>query len=144
MRRALLCVMLFLPASVPLAQTRGDVTLFAQGAMNGPMHNWEITNQRFEAQPKWQPSNATLPLSIPKALELAEAWIKKKNPEVKTFAVSSIALAPMGCCSNSVQDRWYFRVEFNPVVGGQRLYGGQFIAAVLFDGSVVEPRIENR
>lgn len=140
----ILCAVLFAFSPAVLSQAGRNVTLFAQGAANGPMQNWEITPQQLEAQPKWQPSQSTLPLSIPKASEVAEVWIKKKNPEVNKFAIATIMLAPMGCCTNAVQDRWYFRIEFNPIIGGRQLHGGQFIAVVLFDGTVVEPRIESR
>jgi hypothetical protein len=144
MRTALLFLIWLVVAPAAIAQARGDVTLFGHGEMNGPMYNWEVTTQRFEAQPKWLPTNPALPLTIPKAVDAAQTWIKKKNPEVKEFAVSSIAISPIGCCSSKSQDRWYYRIEFNPIVGGQPLFGGHFIAVVLFDGTLVEPRLEKR
>jgi TonB family protein len=39
---------------------------------------------------------------------------------------------------------WYYRLAFDPVVGGRRLAGGgAFTVIVLMDGSIVEPRVES-
>ena len=35
--------------------------------------------------------------------------------------------------------QWYYKIEFDPIIGGQMLFGSQFTAVVLLDGSVVEP-----
>jgi hypothetical protein len=126
----------------PLAFAR-DITLFGQGDME-TMYNWAVATEKFEAQPQWSPSAGSPPLSIAKAVEIADAWIKKQNPDVKRFAIASIALARADGWGASAAERWYYRIEFHPIVGGRRLYGGQFVAVVLFDGSVVEPRAEKR
>ena len=120
-----------------------DVTLFGQGDMD-TMYNWAVPSEKLEAQPQWSPSAGPPPLSIAKAVEIAETWIKKQYPEVRQFAIASVALGRANAWSSSTAERWYYRIEFYPIVGGKRLFGGQFIAVVLFDGSVVEPRAEKR
>lgn len=115
--------------------------LFGQGDME-TMYRWSVPRNRFVAQSPWTPAAGAPPLAISKAAEIAEAWIKAKNPEIKKFAVASIALTVGRTWGPESKDRWYYRIEFQPVVGGQRLSGGMFIAVVLFDGTVVEPRRE--
>lgn len=125
------------------AHAQGEIILFGQGDME-TMYQWEVPRQKFVAQPRWTPSSGAPPLAIGKAVEIAESWIKKKNPELKTFSVSTIAIAVSHTWDAQPQDRWYYKIDFQPVVSGQRLYGGQFVGVVLFDGSIVEPRAEKR
>jgi hypothetical protein len=137
-----LIIAVLLMSSLP-AHARGDVVLFGQGDME-TMYQWEISNEKFNAQPSWSPTAGAPPLAINKAVEIADAWIKSKNPEIKKFSLSSVAFFASENWESQPSQRWYFRIEFHPIVSGQRLYGGQFIAVVLFDGTVVEPRAEKR
>jgi hypothetical protein len=124
------------------AQPRGEVMLLAEGDTK-TMQTWEVSRQRWGAQPTWTPSSSgSPPLPIAKAVELGEGWLRKRHADVKQFAVSSVALRPQSSSGQDIVDGWYYRLEFQPVVAGQRLWGGQFVAVVLFDGTVVEPRSE--
>jgi len=118
------------------------VYLFGQGTSEGLMFGFEVSAERVEKLPRWSPSGAQPPLPIGAAVQAAEEWIKKRHAEIRQFEVSTVALSRVTW--PGLADRWYYRIEFQPIVGGQRLYGGQFIAVVLFDGSVVEPRVERR
>ena len=131
-------ICLVLPNAV-FAQS--DVVLFGQGDTQ-TMYHWAVPWKKFLAQPKWAPASGNPPLSIAKATEVAEAWIRKKNPDVKAFSVSSVALSVSHTWQGEPEDRWYYKIEFQPIVSGQRLHGGQFMAVVLFDGTVVEPQQE--
>ncbi len=124
------------------AQPRTGVLLLAEGDAKTTL-NWEVSRQKWEAQPKWTPASAgPPPLEIAKAAALGEAWLRKRHPDVKQFAISSIALRPQASFGSEVADGWFYRLEYQPVVAGQRLWGGRFVAVILFDGSVVEPRSE--
>jgi protein TonB len=69
-------------------------------------------------------------------------WLTEQNPEVKTFDVASVTLT-RGCCAFAQAERWLYQMYFDPVVAGRRLFGGtNFMAVVLLDGSIVEPRID--
>ena len=117
--------------------------LFGEGTAEGVMYEFSIPMERAEKLPPWAPGNEFPPLTIGNALRTAEEWMKKRNPEIKQFEVSAITIAKM-TYPPSFTDRWYYRISFNPVVAGQRLYGGQFTAVVLFDNTVVEPRIRKQ
>jgi hypothetical protein len=135
--------LLLLLLAWPSIATANEVTLFGQGDME-TMYNWAVSNEKLLAQPQWSPAAGPPPLPISKAVDLARAWMKKRHPDVKDFAIASVTLAPSNACCSGATERWYYRVEFYPIVGGQRLYGGHFIAVVLFDGTVVEPTAEKR
>lgn len=135
-RAALLILFTVLPV-LASAQPRGDVFLLGEGD-GKTMNRWAVAKPTWDAQPRWSPVAAP-PLPMGKALELGEAWLRKRHPEVRQFAVASITLKPREAGEG---ERWFYRLEFQPVVGGQRLWGGQFVAVVLFDGTIVEPRAE--
>ncbi len=124
------------------AQSSSTVFLLGQGDMT-TMHNWEVPRKQYEALSKWSPADGSPPLAVNKALEIGSAWIKKRHPDVKQFDSSSLSFVRAGCCVSG-DERWFYRIDFQPVVSGQRMYGGQFIAVVLMNGTVVEPRPENR
>jgi hypothetical protein len=122
------------------AQPRSGVLLLAEGDTQ-TMQNWEVSHQKWEAQPKWTPASADPPpLSIAKAVELGDVSLRKRHPDVKQFAISSVTLRPQSSSGRDIVDGWFYRLEFQPVVAGRRLWGGQFLAVVLFDGTVIEPR----
>ena len=125
------------------AQSPDVVSLFGEAHERGPMLQWELSSARHSSQPRWSPNQGMPPVPIGRAVELGHIWLKKKHPEVKDFAVSSIQLAPIGY-GRPPADRWYYRIEFLPIVSGQVLFGGGFVAVVLFDGTIVEPRAEPR
>jgi hypothetical protein len=125
------------------AQSRYPITLFGHGSGDGLMYQFEVPAERVEKLPGWNPSDRPPPLPISTAVTTGETWIKARNPEIKQFELGAVTLSRVTWPSEFA-DRWYYRIEFNPIVAGQRLYGGQFTAVILFDGSVVEPRLEKR
>ena len=124
------------------AQSSRPVFLLGQGDM-ATMHNWEVPRKQYEALPTWSPADGSPPLAVNRALEIGSAWIKSRHPDIKQFDSLSLSFVRAGCCVSG-DERWFYRIDFQPVVSGQRMYGGQFIAVVLMNGTVVEPRIESR
>jgi hypothetical protein len=102
---------------------------------------WEIPMGQYEALPRWTPRDAGPALSVARAVEVGGAWISRRHPEVKRFEVETVSLMRAGCCAAG-QERWFYHLKFQPVVEGQRVVGSRFIAVVLLDGKVVEPRSE--
>jgi hypothetical protein len=124
------------------AQPRGPVFLLGEGRDN-VMQNWEVSRQQWSAQPKWTPtSGGPPPLPISRAIELGEAWLRKRHSDINKIAVGSITIRPQAGSSLGIEEGWFYRIEFQPVVAGKKLWGGELVAVVLFDGTVVEPRAE--
>ena len=98
----------------------------------------KISVAKARALDEWDPeSGDPAPLSFKKAITEGKAWMMKKYPKMDDFQVRSITIEKMGW--SSLRNRWYYKIEFNPIVGGQKLFGSMFTAVVLLDGSVVEP-----
>lgn len=124
------------------AQSQGAVFLQGEGRDN-IMRRWEIARDTWQAQPKWTPaSDGPPPLTIKKAVELGETWLRKRHSDIKKLVVHQVALKTQAGSGPDVTDGWFYRIEYQPVVAGRRLWGGEFVAVVLFDGTVVVPREE--
>ena len=132
---------LLLPAVVG-AQPQRNVFLLGEGR-NNVMQNWEVPRDKWQTQPTWTPtSSSPPPLAIAKAVELGEAWLLKRHSDVKKLAVQQITLKSQAESSSGAAEGWFYRIQYQPVVAGQRLWGGEFVAVVLLDGTVVAPRAE--
>jgi len=119
------------------------VYLYAEGTPE-VTYEYSMPLKRAEKLPSWVPGSGSPPLSIGAAVRTGEEWLKKRNPEIKRFDVSNVTIAKMMTYTPSFGDRWYYRISFDPVVAAQRLYGGQFTVVVLFDNTIVEPRVRKQ
>ena len=146
--KSILGLLMCIATALPLAaQIQMPNEIIIHGSGDGEnMYQWAVSADRLLAQPQWTPSSDTLPLPVNKAIEIAEGWLKTKAPEIKSFAVSSIEIAGPYLQPSLSQDRWYYKISFLPIIGGQRmkqmLGAAMFTAVVLFDGTIVEPRIQ--
>lgn len=137
----ILLASLLLPAVV-VAQPQRDVFLLGEGR-NNIMQNWEVPHDKWGAQPAWTPtSGKPPPLAIAKAVELGEAWLLKRHSDVKKLVVQQITLKAQAESSPRTNEGWFYRIQYQPVVAGQRLWGGEFVAVVLLDGTIIAPRAE--
>jgi Ca-activated chloride channel family protein len=136
------------PAALPSAQPRPAMTIvvFEPG---GARSVYDVSEEQSSRLPQWdQHATPEPPLSMRAATQAAEAWLISRNREIRAFEASNLMLlrvapaaVPDGVCGHV--ECWYYRLAFDPVVGGRRLAsGGAFTVIVLMDGSVVEPRIE--
>jgi TonB family protein len=125
------------------------LTATAPGA-DGTRQMFEISPGRAERLPRWDQRIAVEPpLSILDARKAAEAWLKTRAREVSTFDIGALSLLrtfprppQAGACGSS--GCWFYRFTFDPIVGDRRLAGGNdYVAVVLLDGSIVEPRVES-
>lgn len=130
------------------ATSTSMITLGVATGRNGVRYVFEITPDRADKLPRWDPRQAPEPpLSMLEARRAGEAWLKAKASEIRTLELSAIGLLrvfprpPLGSCGAS--GCWYYRMTFDPIVGGRLLAGGgDDTAVVLLDGSIVEPRTE--
>ena len=139
--RAILLIALMPTA---LSAQPSSVFLLGEGRDN-VMQNWEVAREKWDAQPKWTPSSAgPPPLSVGKAVEASELWLRKRHPELTQLAVSQIVLRMQSAAGSGTKDGWFYRVEFQPIVAGKKVWGADLVAVVLFDGTVVTPKSEPR
>jgi TonB family protein len=138
------------PVPAPFVQSGNVLAITTAVGQDGTRYQFEIPEKRADTLPPWdQRAASEPPLSMTEARRIAEAWLTSRTPEIKTFELSGLSLVkvpprlPTGPCAAG--GCWYYRASFDPVVGGRRLSGGgDFTVVVLLDGSIVEPRVEQR
>jgi hypothetical protein len=90
--------------------------------------------------PQWLPSKELPPLSIAKAIAVATEWATKQHPKFDSVELRSIELGKVGW--GRYPDRWYYLLQFEPVIEKRRFFGGEVTVALTMDGTVVAPRSE--
>jgi TonB family protein len=116
---------------------------------DGAKQVFEITSERAALLPRWdQNITPEPPLSASDARRAGERWLKVRNPHVQRFELVSLSLLQRGSETVSTQcggttGCWHYRLTFEPMDGERHLPSGpDYIAIVLLDGTIVEPRIE--
>ena len=121
------------------AQPRGDLILFSSNDSNGVSVQYVVSKQRAEKVPLWEPLVAPPPLTLEQAATVGLAWLKAKHPDVTAFVLSGVSFREFPF-RPAFAKRWYYQLDFEPIVGGKRLGGSGFATIILFDGSIVEPQ----
>jgi TonB family protein len=126
-------------AAPAIGQPRSTIVLSGSVIQDGTRYLYEISPERASLLPRWdQRAGSEPPLSLGGARKAAEAWLTSRAPEVKALDLTSLSFL-----NTNPAGLWYYRLTFDPLVGGRRLPGGRdFTAVVLLDGSIVEPRVE--
>lgn len=86
---------------------------------------------------KWSPGKGEPLLSVGKAADIALKWAREHYKRFDSVEISEIQLNGRGCWGT--EGYWYYQVTFTPIMDGNQLWGAAYFAAVLFDGTVVEP-----
>ena len=94
-----------------------------------------VDSALVEKTPAWHPGQGEPPLSLARAIEIGAAWGKDRYKRFDSVEIREISLRSMGC--SALRDRWYYVVDFTPVMDGNRMFGSFNWAAVLFDGTVI-------
>ena len=137
--RKFVASLLILVALGVQAQSSDEILLFSSTDLTGVSVKYVISKKRAETVPVWDPLSMEPPLTLARASGIALDWLKTKHPDVPTFLLSGISIREFPI-RPALAKRWYYQLDFDPVVGGKRLGGGQFAAIIPFDGSVVEPQ----
>lgn len=96
-----------------------------------------LDSAAMQRTPAWSPQKGEPPLSVFKASRAALTWAKAKYTRYDNVEISELMLTSYSC--RGVPDRWYYRVQFTPIIDGNRVVGWGNFVAVLMDGSVVAP-----
>lgn len=142
MKKILILTFYCLTSTLAIAQSNQKITLVGEGR-NNVMQNWEVTMEKWNAQVRWSPtSSSPPPLSMAKAIHVSETWLRKQHPDIKKLSLDQVTLRqPMQTVIDD-DSRWFYKIVFQPIVAGRKLWGGDFTTVVLFDGTVVVPRSE--
>jgi hypothetical protein len=111
-------------------------------ANDGAELRFVATESQIAAVPAWHPEDGqAAPLDLRLAINLGRDSVRKRNPEIVEFALRSITMSRL---DPPYDDRWYYFIQFRPIVGGRPMVGGLYFGCVLANGTVVEPEPEKR
>jgi hypothetical protein len=96
-----------------------------------------IEENKIAKTPAWNPTMGEPPISVAKASAIALAWAKNRFKRFDSVMIREIALVEYTCASQS--SRWYYRFDFVPLMDNNRVYGSGYWAALLMDGSMIQP-----
>jgi hypothetical protein len=123
-----------------LADTTAPVIVFRRQEQDGATTSFEISAERFRQLASWDPdASATPPLPVGDAIHASTSWLQRTNPrpEAKSYLFLGAAFLRF---PTRTSNRWYYQVNFAPVVGDATVGNGLVTVIVLFDGSIVEPK----
>ena len=133
------------PLAVP-----GVVRVHAVVRQDGKQQIWEIDRSRLAALPPWTPNAGSLPLIASRAVAAAQTWLSQHHPNVTGWTEIETAMHRMSAGGPGVPtspNGWFYAVRLQPA-NGERLPptaaladAGRVWVVVLFDGSVVEPKL---
>jgi hypothetical protein len=101
---------------------------------------WEVLRERYEALPQWNPNGGQPPpLALADAMNAARAWLKERAPAAAEWPAVQTRVQPAARSG-------FYPLVFAPqaTVAGRvptASDAGTMTVVVLFDGSVVEPRV---
>jgi hypothetical protein len=126
-------------ASAAQAQLRGScgATPVLSTEDNGKRIELILNGDQVAKTAKWDPTKGEPPLSVSKAAAAALAWAKVKYKRYDSVQITEISLHQYSC--SELDEHWYYRIEFAPMMDGNKLFGSGNWAAVLMDGTVVGP-----
>jgi hypothetical protein len=116
------------PAELVLRTTHSD---------DGATFKTAITPEQAKRVPAWEPDERQPPpLSMDLAIKLARDSVRLRHPQFDEYRAWSVDMARIGW---SYTDRWYYVVTFRAIDDGAPVLSTGFFAAVLMDGTVIEP-----
>lgn len=111
------------------------------GRLDGKSYSTSVTYSTLSQTPAWKLGSDDIPVTQPKAAELAGSALKEQFPDQASFQLESITLQ-----YNKQVDRWAYTLrylrEYSPQeiqAAGGGLTADQLSYFVLLDGSVVKP-----
>lgn len=115
----------------------GKVPLLSTTKEDGSKVVLLASEEQFMQAPTWAPGKGEPPLSVSRAVQIAEKWAKNEYKRYDTVKIESIHLTEFGCIRRN--GYWYYTIHFSPVIDGNVLHGSGHFAAVLLNGTVIGP-----
>ena len=134
-----LALVLAAGATALSAQAAGDERiLFSTSSEGGATTEFWASDAVLLKTPEWRPADGDPPLSVARAVAIATAPARAQHPKFDDVEVRDVHLMTASCGRGV--SRWFYSIDFSPVIDGQRMFGGNVEAVVLMNGEVVEPR----
>jgi len=98
-----------------------------------------VPGSKVEKAGSWSPKEMiSPPLATYKAYSLVQDWAVNNLPKFDGIEIRSVELVKYHCLAGfSKQEYWYYVVEFDPLLDGNKMYGSKNLVAVLMSGEVI-------
>ncbi len=116
----------------------GDHPFMSSTKSDGTKVGLFATVEMLRKTPKWNPEAGEPPISISHAVSEVKRWAKSFYSRFDDIEVDRISLSENVCWE--VKGRWLYVISLTPIVDGNKLHGSSYMAAVLMDGTIIEPR----
>ena len=126
----------------PASSPPREVELFGTQNQDGIKTDFVTTEAAVRNSPAWNPEGDDPPLSVARAIALAKAEFLSIHPKLDDAKLFSIQLMSIGAAD--VQDRWFYIIEFSPVLDGNTMFGSQAPIVLLMDGKAATARTTPR
>jgi TonB family protein len=134
----------------PPAVAPGVVRVHSLIRQDGKQQIWEIDQARLAALPAWTPNAGSIPLIASRAVTAAQTWLSRHHPDVKGWTEIETATGRFGADggdATAAPNGWFYAVRLEPAnnepirASAALAEAGRAWVVVLFDGSVVEPKL---
>lgn len=126
------CLVRSLPA---FADGTIDFNTWSKGP--GELYQNKISEAELQKMPSWSPEDGAPPLSVKQAVDIARAYLKKKNSPFATAVISEVKLDQF-IMPKYYKDKWCYIVMFMEVPV-TCCTPGMINVLVMMDGTVNEP-----
>jgi hypothetical protein len=126
-------IFLFICAEYSLAC--GNYPVMSTKKEDGAKVGIVIPETTIKSTPEWSPVQGEPPLSISTVFRIVKDWSKHEYARYDDIAIRQISLREYGCTRHA--SRWFYIVDFQPVIDGNKLWGTANWVAVLLDGTVI-------
>lgn len=126
-----------LPSTVPLAtrehQSRGELRGFSwQFQIKGKKYAAKLTREQITSGPEWSPSSS-LPLTLPKAEQIARAELRKLVGDDSTWEVTELSLQRL---RDGIEPKWYYLIKLMPKERESNVISDLFLFPISFSGEL--------
>lgn len=127
-----------LEMSFSLRTSDSPIVVLRRTEQDGSQTSFEITYQRFQQLPRWNPADAPVaPLATADAIRAATNWLQRTNRDGANLMLAAVSMRRFAVPTNN---QWYYQLDFIPAVRDPNAPMNTVTAVVLFDGAVVEPK----
>jgi len=112
-----------------------SIPLWVTKTEQGQQYGFYATAEQMLKTEQWSPALGAPPLAMDKIVAVLEKWSSSKYPEYDRVVVDGISLRNYHC--PDVSARWYYIVDYIPVIDGGKKMGKYSSAVILMDGSVL-------
>lgn len=98
-----------------------------------------VPGSKIEEAGSWSPDEmVSPPLATYKAYSLVQNWALNNLAKFDGVEIRSIELVKYHCLNGfSDNEYWYYVVEFDPLLEGNKMFGSKNFVAVLMSGDVI-------